>query len=187
MQNLASLWKSIKTHTATCVRHIIPLVQMAEEYHMYKKGDHGDNGREPAVLFIFDTGYYTVVSGWGELFDVYCSKKKLGTYTGCNVKPRKPGDSNYGDSRLRILPFDQAFHFICKNITDSKVYVLNCSFFYIISQIWYIVTCEIVLNMLFFMSAGEFFNPDCDGVVQKQQYCDGNYNYLGYCDVNYIY
>ena len=65
MQNLASLRKSIKTHTATCVCHIIPLVRMAEEYHMYKKGDHSDNGCEPAVLFIFDTGYYTVVSGWG--------------------------------------------------------------------------------------------------------------------------
>ena len=69
-QNLASLQKSIKTHTATCVRHVIPLVHMAEEYYLLKRGQN-DCGCEPALLLIFDTGYYTVVTGWGELFDIF--------------------------------------------------------------------------------------------------------------------
>ena len=119
-QNLASLRKSIKTHTATCVQHIIPLVHMAEEYYKFNRGHRSQKGREPALLFIFDTAYYSVVSGWGELFDVYCSTKQLGNYTGRNVCPHSPGESDYGDSRLRILPFDQAFTFIRKDIKDSK-------------------------------------------------------------------
>ena len=97
LQNLASLRKSIKTHTATCVRHIIPLVHMAEEYYVYNRGERSQKGREPALLFIFDTGYYTVISGWGELFDHYCKTKNLGSYTGRNVSPRSLGDADYGE------------------------------------------------------------------------------------------
>ena len=119
LQNLASLRKSIKTATSTCVRHVIPLVRMAEEYYLFKQGN-SERGREPAVLLIFDTGYYTIISGWGELFDVFCKSKQIGNYTGRNVKPRQPGDHDNGESRLRILPFDHAFAFITKNITDSK-------------------------------------------------------------------
>lgn len=91
---------------------------MAEEYYIFKQ-DSPERGREPAVLFLFDTGYYTIVTGWGELFEVYCRSKKLGNYTGRNVKPRQPGDVDYGTSRLRIMPFDHAFAFIRKSITDS--------------------------------------------------------------------
>ena len=92
---------------------------MAEEYYLLKEGTAG-RGHEPALLFIFDTGYYTIVTGWGELFDVYCETKKLGPYTGHNVKPRNPNDADYGESRLRILPFDHAFAFIRKNIEESE-------------------------------------------------------------------
>ena len=101
---------------------------MAEEYYVLKRGKNdSDSGREPALLLIFDTGYYTIVTGWGELFDIYCRRKQLGTYTGRNVKPRKPGDADYGHSRLHILPFDHAFAFIKKEITDS-----NCVIRYLV-------------------------------------------------------
>ena len=98
---------------------------MAEEYYLYKKADKSDKsekGREPGVLFLFDTGYYTVVSGWGEMFHHYCQTKKLGDYTGRNVIPCNPGDTDYGESRLCILPFDCAFSFIRKNVTDSEYF-----------------------------------------------------------------
>ena len=123
-QNLASQRKSIKTHTATCVHHLIPLIRMAGEYYIYNTGHKCEKGRKSALLFIFDTGYYTIVSGWGELYDIYCTTKKLGSYTDRNVSPHKPTDTDYGESRLWILPFDHAFRFIKKNITDSK-HVIN--------------------------------------------------------------
>ena len=117
---MASLRKSIKTATATCVRNVIPLVRMAEEYYVFKRGTP-ERGEKPALLLIFDTGYYTVISGWGALFDVYCKTKKLGNYTGKNVKARSPDDEDYGESQLRILPFDHSFTFIRKNIQESKL------------------------------------------------------------------
>ena len=63
-----------------CVRHVIPLVRMAEEYYVLKRGKN-DSGQEPTLLLIFDTGYYTIVTGWGKLFDIYCRRKQLGDYT----------------------------------------------------------------------------------------------------------
>ena len=95
---------------------------MAEEYYLFKEGK-AERGQKPAVLFIFDMGYYTIVTGWGELFDVFCTKKQIGHHTGRNVRPQKPGDPDYGESHLRILPFDHAFAFISKNISDSKLFI----------------------------------------------------------------
>ena len=117
-------------YTATCVRHVIPLVCMAEEYYVLKRGKI-ECGREPALLLIFDTGYYTITTGWGELYDWYCKRKQLGQYTGQNVKPRKPGDADYGLSQLRILPFDHAFTFIKKEITDSNCFCNDLNFRFI--------------------------------------------------------
>ena len=115
--------KSIKTAIATCVRVIIPLVRLAEHYFS-KKENTPEQGNESSVLFLFDSGYWTTVSGWGKMFDGFCKFKRLGKYTGCNVKPRNPEDHDYARSRLRILPFDHAFKFIKSNITDSKSLLL---------------------------------------------------------------
>ena len=106
---------------------------MAEEYYLFKEGN-AERGKKPSVLFMFDTGYYTVITGWGELFNVFCETKQIGEYTGKNVRPRTPRDDDYGESRLRILPFDHAFAFITKNITDSM------TFFYLFQR------CQFMLN-----------------------------------------
>ena len=109
----------------TCIREIIPLIRMAEEYYLNKR-DSKERGQEPCLLFLFDTGYFTVVSGWGELYEKYCHSKQLGQYTGRNVHPRSPDDPDYGHSRLRIFPFDHAFTFIRRNITDGMFWDYNC-------------------------------------------------------------
>ena len=111
--------KSIKTALATCVRIVIPLIKLAEKYYMNKK-DGPEKGIEPSLLFLFDSGYSTTISGWGNVFNEFCKTKHLGNYTGRNVKPRKPEDEDYTKSRLCILPFDHAFNLVPKSIVDRK-------------------------------------------------------------------
>ena len=94
-QNLRSLRKTIKTHTYTAVQEVITLIRMAEDYYKCKK-DTGEEGKKPSLLFLFDTGYGTCVSGWGPVYDNYCSVKQLGPYTGEMF--------DQGPQRRRIMP-----------------------------------------------------------------------------------
>ena len=89
---------------------------MAEEYYENKKSSP-QSGIEPSLLFLFDNGYSTTMSGWGNLYDHYCNFKQLGQYTGRNVKPRQPSDTDYCQSRLHIMPFDHAFKLVTTDIT----------------------------------------------------------------------
>ena len=93
--------------------------------------------------------------------------KKLGNCTGKNIKPRKPDDTDYGDSWLRILPFDHAFAFIRKNIEESKLW-FNV-------QIWISWYMFYVIHYFSMksVSTGEFYNPERDAIIPKDKYNDG--------------
>ena len=119
LQNLRSLCKTIKTHMYTSVREVISLIHMAEDYYNSKKGTD-EEGLIPALLFLFDTGYGTCVTGWGPMYENYCKTKQLGVYTSRNVRPRSPEEADYAKSRLHIIPFDYAFRFIKKDISEHE-------------------------------------------------------------------
>ena len=50
---------------------------MAEEYYIYNTGHKCEKVQKPALLFIFDTGYYTIASGWGSCMIFTAQLKSL--------------------------------------------------------------------------------------------------------------
>ena len=80
----------------------------------------GKEGKDPSFILILDTGFYTVVSGDGDIFFKFCKTKTLGNYTGRNVRPRFPSDDDYLRSRLRCLPFDYCFNYTSKDVDEGK-------------------------------------------------------------------
>ena len=64
------LRKSIKVHTETAVREAIHLVCIIRKYNKLRQG-HKNEGGTPLVLLLFDNGYFTTVSGWGQIFETF--------------------------------------------------------------------------------------------------------------------
>ena len=96
------------------------LNRMFELYQKIKK-DKGQGGEQPTFLSIFDSGNYTFVTGAGPLFEKFCRTKKIGKYTGRNVKVRFPTDAGYNTSCLRAVPFDFAFNFTTHDVDKGKL------------------------------------------------------------------
>ena len=117
----ALLRKSIKVHTEKAVREAIHLVRIAAKYKKLRAG-HKNEGCDPSVILIFDNGFFTTVSGSGELFNVFCKEKYLGPYTGKNYIVHEPCDPGYRYARLRHLPFDHCFNYMEEDV-DKRAYI----------------------------------------------------------------
>ena len=113
------LRKSIKVHTESAIREAIHLIRLAIKYKILRKG-HKNEGRDPSLIILFDNGYFTTVSGDGELFDVFCRDKTFGQYTGRNYKVKKTSDAEYRTAKLRFLPFDHCFHYSEDDVNSRK-------------------------------------------------------------------
>ena len=101
------------------MKEVIHLYRIARSYKNIRKG-HKNEPRDPAMLMIFDNGFFTTVAGNGEIFHTFCKTKTLGNYTGKNYIVRKPGDAEYRHARLRLLPFDRCFYFRDEDVDSRK-------------------------------------------------------------------
>ena len=127
----ALLRKSIKMHTEKAVREAIHLFRIAMKYKKLRSG-HKNEGCDPSVILIFDNGFFTTVSGSGELFNVFCKEKHLGPYTGKNYLVREPNDSAYRNAKLRHLPFDHCFNYMEEDVDKCKFVLVVWPLSYII-------------------------------------------------------
>ena len=92
-----------------------------EEYKEFMRGTN-EEGLKPSSLIIFDNGYYTIISGTGEIFHAFCKNKSLGNYNGNDEDPTDPSDPRYYSSKLRIIPFDNTFTFLPNDVNDRKLF-----------------------------------------------------------------
>ena len=109
----------MKLHTESAVREAIHLLRIARQYKQIRKG-HKNEGKQPFIIILFDNVYFTVVSGWGSIFDNFVQYKTLGDYSGKYFGVRNPEDDDYRTARVRYLPFDRCFSFGDDDVTDRK-------------------------------------------------------------------
>ena len=113
------LRKSIKVHTETAAREATHLFRIAKKYKEFKLG-HANEPGDPSIIMLFDNGYFTVVSGCGKMFNLFCRDKILGSYTGRNHIVREPTDADYRNAKIRHLPFDRCFSFKEEDVDKLK-------------------------------------------------------------------
>ena len=61
---------------------------------------------------LMETGYYTNISGCGNVLEEFMEKKTLSEYSGEHSQISKLNESGFWTSRLRYLPFDSTFTFL---------------------------------------------------------------------------
>ena len=111
------------TTMKTAVRACIKANRLMQEYKDMMRVTKIE-GLDPSTLIIFDNGYYTIISGSGKIYHVFCCNKMFGNYTGRFSMPSSPSDPDYNKSLLRIMPFDQAFTFLPKDVNERKFIVI---------------------------------------------------------------
>ena len=113
------LRKCINTAVRTAVRSLIKATRLMEEYKGMVRGTNSE-GLSPSSLIMFDNGYFTTISGAGEVYHSFCKDKNLGNYTGRFAFPKHPSDPGYETSLLRMLPFDHTFTFLPTDVNARK-------------------------------------------------------------------
>ena len=111
------LRKSLKQQTETTVRKVIGVTRLAEVYNEDMRKFH-KAGSRPGAFLALDNGYFATVSGSGDIYDYYLKNKQLGRYNGQYAVITRPNDEGYDDAKLRLLPFDHAFNFGNKKVSD---------------------------------------------------------------------
>ena len=91
--------KSVKVHTESLIREVNQLLRIAQKYKDLRIG-HKNEPRSPSLLLLFDNGFFTTVTGNGDMFHSFCKYKTLGNYTGHHFNVRKPSDFDYRTARI---------------------------------------------------------------------------------------
>ena len=123
--------KSIKVHTEKAIREAIHLLRLAKKYKELCKG-HKNEGLEPSLIIGFDNGYFTTVSGGGDMFEKFGTEKFWETTLVKITWLRTLLIQVNRKARLPYLPFDHCFSYEEKDVGQrmfsfyTNLFLLSC-------------------------------------------------------------
>ena len=107
---------------ATCIRSGVSAGRLISKYNRMQGNKDFDLG-DADVVIVIDGKRYSLVGGFGQMYEEFLKTKQLGAFTGKADQPKWKEEYGYKKSPLRVMHFDESFHRVHSIPSDCKFHL----------------------------------------------------------------